>query len=75
MFQRMVIAIINAIKFSDGSLVGAFTFPDRKKPYIAVKNDNRIECFGQFSSEEAATEFMDMLCEKLGIKKEGSGNE
>ena len=46
--------------------IGAFHFPDRKKPHIAVKTKRGIFCYGQFSDEESAEEFMKILADFCG---------
>ena len=67
--------MINAIQFGD-IRIGAYTFPDRKKPYIAIHNLNKnaIICVGQFNDEKSANMFMDTLAKYIGAKKEESRN-
>lgn len=59
--------MINTIIFNNGVEIGAFSFPDRKKPYIAIKTGGKILCYGQFHDEAQAQDFMNALCENLGV--------
>ena len=62
--------MINTIRFKDVE-IGAYTFPDRKKPYLAIRDlkKNAIYAYGQFHNEESAAEFMDQLAAAIGIKE------
>ena len=62
--------MINVICFKDVE-IGAYTFPDRKKPYLAIRDlkKNAIYAYGQFHNEESAAEFMDQLAAAIGIKE------
>ena len=62
--------MINVIHFGDVE-IGAYTFPDRKKPYLAIRDlkKNAIYAYGQFHNEESAAEFMDQLAQAIGIKE------
>jgi hypothetical protein len=63
--------MINAIRFKEVE-IGAYTFPGRKKPYLAIRDlkKNAIYAYGQFHNEESAAEFMDQLAAAIGIIKE-----
>ena len=50
--------------------IGAFMFPDRKKPSLCIKEGNEIVSYGTFNSEETADNFMTKLAFLLGIKEE-----
>lgn len=62
--------MINAIRYGDVE-IGAFTFPDRKKPYIAIRNlkKNAIYAYGQFHDDETARDFMEQLAKAIGVKE------
>lgn len=47
-------------------VIGAFHFPDRKKPFLAVKTKRGIFCYGQFRDDENAEEFMRILADFCG---------
>ena len=69
--------MLNTIQFGDDIRIGAYTFPDRKKPYIAIHDlkTNSIHGFGQFYNEEYATEFMNILSKYIGAEQGVCGNE
>lgn len=47
---------------TDGNVkIGAYIFPDRKKPVLAVEKGNTIICYGHFNSAESAENFMHEL--------------
>lgn len=62
--------MIDAIRFGEVE-IGAYTFPDRKKPYIAIRNlkKNAIYAYGQFHDDETARDFMDQLAKAIGVKE------
>ena len=62
--------MIDVIRIGDVE-IGAFTFPDRKKPYIAIRDlkKNSITGYGQFLDNDSATEFMEALGKAIGAKK------
>ena len=62
--------MIDAIRFGDVE-IGAYTFPDRKKPYIAIRDlkKNAICAYGQFNNDEMAHDFMKRLAEAIGVKE------
>ena len=43
--------------------IGAYLFPDRKKPSLCIKQGAEIVVYGYFNSIEQAGEFMDKLAE------------
>ena len=51
--------------------IGAFKFPDRKKPCLCVRKGNEIVVYGTFNSDEVANDFMNELGKFLGAKIEG----
>lgn len=54
---------------TDGeTTIGACMFRNRKKPCLCVGKGNVIIVYGTFQDEECADEFMDELCEFLGVK-------
>lgn len=55
----------------DGSVkIGAYRFPDRKKPCLCVEDGNTCVVYGYFHDAEAASEFMDKLGSLVGATKE-----
>jgi hypothetical protein len=52
--------------------IGAYSFPDRKKPCLCIETGNKIVCYGTFNSIIAADAFMNKLGELVGaIFEEG----
>ena len=49
--------------------VGAYMFPDRKKPMICVEEGNSIVAVGSFHNKEQADWFMDKVAECIGQKE------
>ena len=43
--------------------IGAYLFPDRKKPLLCIEQGSEIVVYGHFNSIEQANEFMDKLAE------------
>ena len=50
--------------------IGAYLFPDRKKPSLCIEQGAEIAVYGHFNSIEQADEFMDKLAELCGIVRE-----
>lgn len=60
---------------TDGTTsIGAFMFPDRKKPCLGIQKGNTCYVFGHFIDKERADEFMDELAKLVGAKKEEGDN-
>lgn len=49
--------------------IGAFLFPDRKKPSLCYQKGGRIIVYGTFNSIESAEIFMDELADFVGAVK------
>ena len=49
--------------------IGAYLFPDRKKPSLCIEQGTEIVVYGHFNSIEQADEFMDKLAELCGAVK------
>ena len=49
--------------------IGAYLFPDRKKPSLCIEQGSEIVVYGTFNSIEQADEFMDKLAELCGAVK------
>ena len=49
--------------------IGAYLFPDRKKPSLCIEQGSEIVVYGHFNSIEQANEFMDKLAELCGVVK------
>ena len=62
--------MIDTIHFGDVE-IGAYTFPDMKKPYIAIRDlkKNAIYAYGQFHDDETARDFMAQLAKAIGAKE------
>ena len=56
------------ITYGGDTKIGAYMFPDRKKPCICVQKGNQITIYGTFNSIESADKFMDELAEFLRAK-------
>ena len=50
--------------------IGAYLFPDRKKPSLCIEQGAEIVVYGHFNSIEQADEFMDKLAELCGVVRE-----
>lgn len=60
----------------DGTVkIGAYMFPDRKKPMICKEEGNTIIAYGSFRDRQAANEFMNELGKLVGAKIDGGENE
>lgn len=55
--------------------IGAFNDPRRKKPLLGVMTGNRVVCYGNFQSEDAADAFMELLADFVGAEQEKEGGE
>ena len=49
--------------------IGAYLFPDRKKPSLCIEQGAEIVVYGHFNSIEQADEFMYKLAELCGAVK------
>lgn len=50
--------------------IGAFMFPDRKKPCLCIETGNVCVVYGTFQNKERANEFMDKLGTLVHAEKE-----
>ena len=50
--------------------IGAYMFPDRKKPCLCVEEGNECVVYGHFNTVEGATEFINILGNMVGAKME-----
>lgn len=50
--------------------IGAFEFPDRRRPMLGIKIGNEVIAYGSFRSKESADDFMDALAEFVGAEHE-----
>lgn len=60
-----------AIQFKNGTRIGMFAFPYRKKPCLGVMKGNELVKYATFNDDESAELFMNILVECLGIGKDG----
>lgn len=51
--------------------IGAFMFPDRKRPAICIQEEGTIKVYGYFNTKEGATEFVNRLGEMVGARFDG----
>ena len=59
------------IVLTDGKVkIGAYKFPDRKKPCLCIAEGSRIVVYGHFNTFEGAEQFMEKLGELVGAKIE-----
>lgn len=57
---------------TDGNIkIGAYMFPDRKKPALCIEEGNEIVVYGYFQSSHGAKDFMDKLGKMVGAIIEG----
>lgn len=67
------------IVLTDGkTIIGAYRFPDRKKPCLCIEEGNSIVVYGHFNTFEGAEKFMERLGKFVGAKMDGgadSGNK
>lgn len=55
------------MKLTDGKIsIGAYMFPDRKKPCLCVEEGNSIFVYGHFKTLHGAKAFMDILGNMVG---------
>lgn len=55
----------------DGSVkIGAYSFPDRKKPCLCVEKGNAVVVYGSFIDIDRANEFMNELAALVGARME-----
>lgn len=50
--------------------IGAFEFPDRRKPILGIQIGCEVICYGNFYSKESADDFTDALAEFVGAEPE-----
>ena len=50
--------------------IGAYQFPDRKRPSLCVEKGNQILVYGSFHNQKQATEFMNELANLVGAERE-----
>lgn len=50
--------------------IGAFMFPDRKKPCLGMERGNECIVYGHFNSVEAAEHFMHELAQLVKASEE-----
>ncbi len=50
--------------------IGAYMFPDRKKPCLCIEEGSRIVVYGHFNTIDGADEFMDKLGRFVGAEME-----
>lgn len=48
--------------------IGAYQFPDRKRPSLCIEKGNQIVVYGSFHNKEQATEFMNELGKLCGAE-------
>lgn len=54
----------------NGTKIGAYMFPDRKRPALCVEKGNTITVFGYFQNKARAELFMHELAQAVGAIEE-----
>lgn len=61
--------IMSRVLTVDGSVkIGAYRFPDRKKPCLCVEKGNTCTVYGSFIDTDRANEFMNELAALVGAR-------
>jgi hypothetical protein len=65
------------LTYDGTTCIGAYKFPDRKKPCLCVQEGSSIVVYGTFNNDEAANNFMKKLGEFVGayFEKESEDTE
>lgn len=58
------------LTYGTGTDIGAYMFPDRKKPCLCIREGSKIVVYGTFNSIESADKFINKLGEFVGAKVE-----
>lgn len=54
----------------DGSVkIGAYKFPDRKKPCLCITRGNECVVYGTFNNDKSANDFMNELADFIGAER------
>lgn len=48
--------------------IGAYMFPDRKKPCLCIEEGNKCVVYGHFNTIEGANEFVEKLGKMVGAQ-------
>ena len=51
------------LTYDRNKFIGAYKFPDRKKPCLCIQEGANIVVYGTFNTDKGATEFMNKLGE------------
>lgn len=65
--------MLRVLTYGTGTSIGAYMFPDRKKPCLCIQEGSKIVVYGTFNDEQSATKFMNKLGEFVGAKVESEG--
>jgi hypothetical protein len=63
------------LTYGTGTSIGAYMFPDRKKPCLCIQEGSKIVVYGTFNSKEGADKFMNKLGEFIGAKVESEDTQ
>jgi hypothetical protein len=65
------------LTYDGNKFIGAYKFPDRKKPCLCIQEGANIVVYGTFNTDKGATEFMNKLGEFVGaiVEKESEDTE
>lgn len=55
--------------------IGAYMFPDRKKPCLCIEEGNQVTVYGHFNTVDGADEFIDKLGQMVGAKMGVDSND
>lgn len=59
----------------DDFKIGAYMFPDRKRPCLCAQHGNEVTIYGTFHSIKAADLFMSELAKLVGAVDDGTIND
>ena len=61
---------MRVLTYDGTKCIGAYKFPDRKKPCLCIKDGSGIVVYGTFVNDKSAEDFMNKLGEFVGAKFE-----
>lgn len=63
------------LTYGGNKFIGAYKFPDRKKPCLCIQEGSSIVVYGTFNTDDGANEFMNKLGEFIGATIEKESEE
>jgi hypothetical protein len=58
------------LTYGNGIDIGAYQFPDRKRPCLCIRKGSSIVIYGTFNNAESADKFMNELADFVGAKED-----